>query len=97
MSQQLTVFDPFDLHIGARYHEPVLVQDIINYCAQRFRAILKYMRNRYRDRDIPIWFNKTMESELVCPSLLIEVPRSDRSTVICIDPRWVSDRHWHGH
>lgn len=73
MSQQLTVFDPFDLTIGARFNEPVLVQNTINYCGQRFRAIYKYMRNRYQDRDIPIWFNKTMESELVCP-----VPLHDR-------------------
>jgi len=97
MSEQLTVFDPFDLCIGARYHDPVLVQDIIDYCAQRFRAIFNYMRDRYHDRDIPIWFNKTMESELVCFYPLTEVPKADPFSGICIELHWVSNRHWHGH
>jgi hypothetical protein len=66
MSGQLTVFNPFDLHLGARYHEPVQVQEIVNYCADRFRAVLNYMRDRYHRDDLPSWFHKTLEGELVC-------------------------------
>jgi hypothetical protein len=66
MSRELTVFNPFDLYIGARYHEPVEVQDVINYCADRFRGILNDMRDRYRGHEIPSWFNKTLETEVVC-------------------------------
>jgi len=75
MSHELTVFNPFDLYIGARYHETVQVQEVINYCADRFRAVLNDMRNRYRRDDIPTWFNRNLESELVCAVQLLEVPK----------------------
>lgn len=65
MSKELTVFNPFDLHLGARYHEPVQVQETISYCADRFRAVLNYMRDHYQKEDIPSWFKKTLEGELV--------------------------------
>ena len=66
LTEPLTVFNPFDLYVGARYHEPVQVQEIIDYCADRFRAVLNYMRDRYKNADIPRWFNRTFEGELVC-------------------------------
>lgn len=62
----MSVFNPFDLQVGDRHHEPLQIQEVVNYCADRFRAILLYMRARYQDHDIPIWFNRTLEAEMVC-------------------------------
>lgn len=75
MSGQLTVFNPFDLHLGARYHEPVHVQETIDYCGDRFRVLLNDMRDRYGTNDVPSWFNKTLEGELVCQSYPLLLPQ----------------------